>query len=118
MAKQLQLRGGATSDHSSFTGVVREVTVDTDKDVVVVHDGSTAGGHPLTKASDYSETIVTPTASQTTFPHSYTVGRVQVFLNGVKLLNGASNDFEATNGTSIVLSSGAQTTDRIEFINY
>ena len=46
MAKLLQLRGGTTSQHSSFTGAVREVTVDTDKDVLVVHDGSTAGGFP------------------------------------------------------------------------
>ena len=47
MAKKLQLRRGTTSQHSSFTGAVGEVTVDTDKDVVVVHDGSTAGGRPL-----------------------------------------------------------------------
>ena len=46
MAKLLQLRGGTTSEHSSFTGAVREVTVDTDKDLLVVHDGSTAGGFP------------------------------------------------------------------------
>ena len=49
MATQVQLRGGTTSEHSSFTGAAREVTVDTDKDVVVVHDGSTAGGIPLAK---------------------------------------------------------------------
>jgi len=49
MADQLQLRGGTTSEHSTFTGALREITVDTDKDTVVVHDGSTAGGHPLLK---------------------------------------------------------------------
>ena len=47
MAKLLKLRRGSTSQHSSFTGAEGEVTVDTDKDVLVVHDGSTAGGHPL-----------------------------------------------------------------------
>jgi len=52
MAKKLQLRGGTTSEHSSFTGALREVTVDTDKDTLVVHDGSTAGGFPLARASD------------------------------------------------------------------
>ena len=51
MARQVQLRRGTTAQTSSFTGAVGEVTVDTDKDVAVVHDGSTAGGHPLTKAS-------------------------------------------------------------------
>ena len=52
MAKKLQLRRGTTSQHSSFTGAVGEVTVDTDKKVVVVHDGSTAGGVPLATAAD------------------------------------------------------------------
>jgi hypothetical protein len=52
MAKRLQLRGGTTSQHSTFTGAIREVTVDTDKDTLVVHDGSTAGGFPLAKATD------------------------------------------------------------------
>ena len=47
MAKLLKLRRGTTSQHSSFTGAEGEVTVDTDKDVLVVHDGSTAGGHPV-----------------------------------------------------------------------
>ena len=51
MAKQLKLRRGTTSQHSSFTGAEGEVTVDTTKDTVVVHDGSTAGGIPLAKES-------------------------------------------------------------------
>ena len=47
MAKLLKLRRGTTSQHSSFTGAEGEVTIDTNKDVPVVHDGSTAGGHPV-----------------------------------------------------------------------
>ena len=47
MAKVLKLRRGTTTQHSSFTGAEGEVTVDTTKDTVVVHDGSTAGGHPV-----------------------------------------------------------------------
>ena len=54
MAKRLQLRGGTTAQHSTFTGAVREVTVDTDKDTLVVHDGATAGGIPLAKSSELS----------------------------------------------------------------
>ena len=52
MAKLLKLRRGTTSQHSSFTGAEGEVTVDTTKDTLVVHDGSTAGGVPLAKESD------------------------------------------------------------------
>tara|TARA_B100000131_G_scaffold80015_1_gene76767 strand:+ start:971 stop:2236 length:1266 start_codon:yes stop_codon:yes gene_type:complete len=51
MAKLLKLRRGTTSQHSSFTGAEGEVTVDTTKDTLVVHDGSTAGGTPLAKES-------------------------------------------------------------------
>ena len=47
MAKLLKLRRGNTSQHSSFTGAEGEVTVNTDNDSLVVHDGSTAGGHEL-----------------------------------------------------------------------
>jgi hypothetical protein len=32
--------------------LVGEITVDTTKDTIVVHDGVTAGGIPLAKASD------------------------------------------------------------------
>jgi len=51
MAKLLQIRRGTTTQHSSFTGAEGEITVDTDKDTIVVHDGSTAGGKTLMSAS-------------------------------------------------------------------
>lgn len=44
-----QRRRGTTAQHASFTGLLGELTVDTDKKTVVVHDGSTAGGAPLAK---------------------------------------------------------------------
>lgn len=47
MADQVQFRGGSTAQHAAFTGAVREITVDTDKKVVVVHDGATPGGFPM-----------------------------------------------------------------------
>jgi len=48
----VQIRRGTTAEHSTFTGLVGEITVDTTKDTLVVHDGVTAGGYPLAKASD------------------------------------------------------------------
>jgi len=50
----LKLRRGTTAQHSTFTGLLGEVTVDTDKDTIVVHDGLTAGGFPLAKSTDTS----------------------------------------------------------------
>ena len=46
-AYAIQFRRGTTTEHSSFTGLAGEVTVDTTKNTVVVHDGSTQGGHAL-----------------------------------------------------------------------
>jgi len=49
---QVKLRRGTTAQHAGFTGAEGEVTVDTDKETVVVHDGSTAGGHELRRKDD------------------------------------------------------------------
>jgi hypothetical protein len=46
MSKQVRFRRGTTAQHAAFTGALGEVTMDTDKDVTVVHNGSTAGGFP------------------------------------------------------------------------
>src|SRR5688500_12790268 len=47
MPKQVRLRRGTTNQHSAFTGADGEVTVDTDKRCLVIHDGVTAGGKPV-----------------------------------------------------------------------
>jgi len=51
MSTQVQIRKGNTAQTSVFTGALAELTVDTDKRVLVVHDGTTAGGNPLIKAN-------------------------------------------------------------------
>ena len=65
MAKKLQLRRGTTTQHNSFTGAEGEVTIDTTKDSLVVHDGSTQGGHPIAKSSDISAMAATTGATFT-----------------------------------------------------
>jgi hypothetical protein len=52
MAKQVQHRRGTTVQHNTFAGALGEITVDTTKRVVVVHDGVTYGGFPQARASD------------------------------------------------------------------
>lgn len=47
MPKRVQIRRGTTAQHATFTGAVGEVTYDTDKKGLVVHDGVTAGGISL-----------------------------------------------------------------------
>lgn len=52
MATEIRFRRGTTTQHAAFTGALAEVTVDTDKKVLVVHDGATPGGFPLLRSSD------------------------------------------------------------------
>lgn len=63
----------------------------------------------------YTRTSFTATAGQTVFSAAYTVGYVEVFVNGV-LLNGT--DYTATNGTSITLATAAAVGDIVETIAY
>nr|ADD96031.1 hypothetical protein [uncultured organism MedDCM-OCT-S04-C369] len=66
----------------------------------------------------------TATAGQTTFTGTdnngetlaYDAGYVDIYLNGVKLVNGV--DVTVTSGTSIVLASGATVSDSIDIIGY
>lgn len=61
---------GTTAQHATYTGLPGELTVDTDKNVVVVHDGSTAGGVPMARADhrhpEYSIGTASGTVSGTT----------------------------------------------------
>lgn len=57
MAKRLQLRRGTTAQNNTFIGAVGEVSVDTDKEVLVVHDGVTAGGFPVAARANANGTI-------------------------------------------------------------
>ena len=47
MATQVQFRRGTTGQHSAFIGAVGEVTVDTEKKTVCIHDATQVGGFPL-----------------------------------------------------------------------
>ncbi len=47
MPKQVRIRRGTTAQHATFVGADGEVTFDTTKKILVLHDGVTAGGKPL-----------------------------------------------------------------------
>lgn len=48
MAKRLQLRRGTQAQHVAFTGALGEVTVDTTRKALILHDGVTTGGILIT----------------------------------------------------------------------
>ena len=105
MAKQVQFRRGTTSQHSTFTGAAGEITVDTDKNTAVVHDGSTAGGHPL--ATSLADLGVTASAADLNTTDVTTLGTVEAskvvtadangdvtFPDGEKIKLGTSGDLQ------------------------
>ena len=55
--------------------------------------------------------LQTATANQTSFSFAYNVGFLDVYINGVKL---TTNEFTATNGTSVVLTEGAFVGDQVQ----
>jgi hypothetical protein len=62
-----------------------------------------------------STSTYTATQGQTTFSATYTVGFAEVYLNGIRL---SDSEFTASNGTSVVLSSGASLGDVIDIVAF
>jgi len=73
------------------------------------------GSIPVPQATQTREAF-TATSNQTTFnTGGYTAGFIDVYMNGVKL---AAADFTATNGSDVVLASGAAANDIVEVVAY
>ena len=100
MPTQVQLRRGTTVQHATFTGAVGEVTVDTTKKTVVVHDGSTQGGLEVAKA-DLTNTSALTAASTSTLSNKTISGGSNTLTN----IGNASltNSSITINGTSVSL---------------
>ena len=74
------------------------------------------GTQPVPQATQTRD-VFTATSGQTSFATSgYTPNFLDVWLNGVKLVNG--DDFTATNGSDVVLTSGAAAGDTVEVLSY
>ena len=67
MPTVVQFRRGTTAQNDAFTGAVGEISVDTDKDTLRVHDGSTAGGFEVLTANA-TQTITNKTPNQSWVP--------------------------------------------------
>lgn len=108
--------GVFTASGTTLTRVVSESSnsnnaINLSGDAIVFITAIAADIQPTT----FTTTVFTATANQTAFTVSYTVGFAEVFLNGSKL---SAADFTATNGTSIVLASGATVGDTLDVVAY
>jgi hypothetical protein len=63
----LQFRRGTTAQNDAFTGALGEVSIDTQKDTLRVHDGATAGGSEIVSTAATqtltNKTLTTPVIS-------------------------------------------------------
>lgn len=118
----VQYRGGSTTEHNIFVGLEREVTVDTTKKTLVVHDGVTTGGIPLAKASEITTINTVLENKQDTHASLTTLTTIDDTVTGlVKFTNGTasidSNVYVTTSGvtsvtgSSPIVSSGGDTPD-------
>ena len=108
--------GVFTASGTTLTRVVSESSnsnnaINLSGDAIVFITAIAADLQPTT----FTTTVFTATANQTTFSVSYTVGFVEVFLNGSKL---SAADFTATNGSSVVLASGAAVGDTVDVVAF
>jgi hypothetical protein len=92
----IQLRRGTAVEHGSFTGLAGEITVNTTRNSIHVHDGSTAGGTELaTKASVDGLTVNSISDVTITTPSS---GQVLQY-NGSAWVNATDEDNLSNNDT-------------------
>ncbi len=109
MAKILQLRRGTTAQHATFTGAVGEVTVDTDKDTLVVHDGAKAGGYSLQRSDQkIGSAAAADTATQLTNSRSI---QVNLASTAAASFNGTANASPGVTGVLPAAYGGTGRTD-------
>ena len=109
-----RIYGNATIDTSVTVGNVQissGIVTATSGIVTYYGDGSRLSGIGPTKVVTRS----VATNNQTTFSVSYTIGYLDVYLNGIKL---DITEFTATNGSSVILTEGASENDVLEFITF
>lgn len=105
-----------TVDNDGNALITGALYYNTTAEQIKVYTGSVWKNAGSTVNGTSSRTVATATSNQTSFSVSYDVGFVDVYLNGVKLL--AGTDFTATNGTAIILSSGATAGDIVDIVAY
>jgi hypothetical protein len=109
MATQVQRRRGTTAQTAAFTGAIAEITIDTTKNTVVVHDGVTAGGHPLLKEAAVGVDVVSQdSATGAAQLPSGTTAQRPAGVNGEIRFNSDLNQFEGfKNGDWLPVGGGA-----------
>ena len=108
-AYAIQFRRGTTTQHSSFTCLVGEVTVDTDKKTLVVHDGATTGGYPLMREGGTSSSTTGAFTSNVTVGGTLAVTNTATFSAGVNVTGNSEYTGDILPGTDDTYDLGSTT---------
>lgn len=114
MTKLFQWRRGTTAQHVPFVGALGEITVDTDKDTLVVHNGATPGGFPLLSEASLSNMNITggsitgmpdPTISTDVATKNYVDNEFTILsgINAVKNFAESGDDFVINNKHQLIV---------------
>lgn len=60
MTRVLQIRRGSTMQNNAFTGMPGEITMDTDKKTIRIHDGETLGGFEIARSGNSFDITTVP----------------------------------------------------------
>ena len=120
----LHVRGGIGATNSAITGVstVNNLKIDgrvtagssfgaAGQYLVSTGAGVTWGAVPTVRSTD----LQTAGVGATTFNTTYTVGLIDVYVNGVKL---SADEYTASNGATVVLDDACFGGETVEFISY
>ena len=104
MAKPLRPKRGTTAKNDAFVGMVGEITVDTEKHNIRVHDGVTAGGHALATDEDLAAVRAEAQAAQAAAETSQSSANVAQASAGAA--QAAADAAQATANACLPLSGG------------
>jgi len=100
---------------STLNNLVIQGTVEVGTSVGSTGNYLASTGVGVTWVSPRTSTVFTATTGQTTFSVAYTVGLVDVYVNGIRLV---PSEFTASNGSSVVLNDACFGDETVELVAY
>lgn len=106
MPTQVQFRRGTTAQNAGFTGANGEISIDTSKKTVIVHDGSTPGGFPLAPNTAYDKANNAYDLANAAYVYANTIvgestNLIPVFTHSNAAFTKANSAYDLANGAYI-----------------
>lgn len=100
MPTQVQFRRGTTAQNAGFTGANGEISIDTSKKTIIVHDGSTPGGFPLAPNTAYDKANDAYSLANAAYVYANTI--VGESTNLIPVFAQANSAFDKANSANVL----------------